>query len=137
MIRKNAVPVWIKFNNDYCVSCGDYFKDGEKILSSLYCLKCGQQKEKELKLRSGKAPSWTEFRKVCISCAQPHNKDDELLFGIYCKKCGTKWIRARDVRNKNQLRKARNIPEVGVNVIEVTEKFTQTTLDNYLLPTTG
>ncbi len=110
MVRRNRKPKWITQGNKYCVECGNHFKDSENILLSKFCSDCGKIKEKHLKLTGALNIEWTEFRSNCVGCSKSLEYGEKVLFGIYCAKCGKQWIRSRDIRMKNQLRKARNIP---------------------------
>ena len=113
MVRRNRKPNWIIQGNKYCVECGNNFKEGETIFNnslSQYCSNCGKAKEKHLKLTGALKVEWTEFRSNCVRCSKLLENGDKVLFGIYCTTCGSKWIKERDIRMKNQLRKARNIP---------------------------
>ena len=107
VIRKNAKPKWFTYNNSYCLGCGEIFREKERILSGLYCSKCGLKKEKELQIDK-KQVNWYEYRNVCVKCAKTFTEGEQILFGLYCSKCGKKWIKERDIR-KARLKKARNL----------------------------
>lgn len=105
VIRKNAKPKWFIYNNSYCLGCGENFHVNERILSGVYCSKCGPKKEKYLQIDK-KPVDWYEFRKVCVKCANTFTEGGQILFGLYCKECGKKWIKERHLR-KARLKKAR------------------------------
>ena len=107
VIRKNAKPKWGIYNKSYCLGCGENFHENERILSGLYCSKCGPKKEKELQI-DNKQVFWYEFRSVCVKCAKIYTEGEQILFGLYCLKCGKKWIKERDLR-KARLKKARHL----------------------------
>ena len=107
VIRKNAKPKWFIYNYSYCLGCGEPFRANERILSGLYCSKCGQKKEKELQINK-KPVDWYKYRNVCVKCAKSFTKGEQILFGLYCSKCGKKWIKERDIR-KARLKKARGL----------------------------
>ena len=106
-IRKNAKPKWFTYNGSFCLGCGENFGEKERILSGLYCSKCGFTKEKELQIDK-KLVDWYEYRKFCVKCAQTFTKGEKILFGILCTKCGKKWIKEQGLR-KARLKKARKI----------------------------
>ena len=106
-IRKNAKPKWFTYNNSYCLGCGENFGEKERILSGLYCSKCGPKKEKELKIDK-KQVDWYDYRNVCVKCAKLFTEREQILFGFYCSKCGKKWIKEQNLR-KARLKKARRL----------------------------
>ena len=110
MVRRNRKPKWIIQGNKYCVECGNNFKEGENVLLSQYCSNCGIKQGERLKLTGSKKIEWEEFRNNCVNCSKSLEKGEKVLFGIYCQYCGKKWVKERDTRMKNQLRKARNVP---------------------------
>lgn len=109
MVRKNAVPVWITFNESFCVKCGKRFDSKELILNAKFCTNCGKIKEKELLLRKNNEEIiWNEFNLICVNCAKPFQKGDKSLFGLYCAKCGKDWNKLRELRQP-KLKKSKNI----------------------------
>jgi len=107
VIRKNAKPKWFTYIKPYCLGCGEKFSEKERILSGLYCSKCGPNKEKELQIDK-KQVDWYEYRNVCVKCAKIFTEKERILFGLYCSKCGKKWVKERDLR-KARLEKARSL----------------------------
>lgn len=107
VIRKNAKPKWFTYYNSICLGCGENFLEKERILSGLYCSKCGPNKEKELQIDK-KQVNWYEYKNVCVKCAKTFTEGEQILFGLYCTKCGKKWIKEQGLR-KARLKKARNL----------------------------
>lgn len=106
-IRKNAKPKWFTYNKPVCQGCGENFREKERILSGLYCSKCGLKKEKELQIDKNQV-DWYEYRNICVKCAKTFAEGEKILFGLYCVKCGKKWIKEQDLR-KVRLKKARGL----------------------------
>ncbi|QEE17865.1 hypothetical protein DSAG12_03703 [Promethearchaeum syntrophicum] len=107
IFRKNAKPKWSTYNKSFCIGCGETFCENERILSGLYCSKCGPKKEKEMQI-DVKLVYWYKFKSICVKCAKIFSEGEQILFGLYCSKCGKKWIKERDLR-RARLKKARRL----------------------------
>ena len=98
-IRKNAKPKWFTYNKSFCQRCGQSFHLNERIVSGLYCSKCGPKKEKEMQVDK-KQVDWFEYRNICVKCAKIFSEGEQILFGIYCNKCGKIYYLTQKVSEK-------------------------------------